>query len=61
MQREDDKPETVARRLATYEKQTAPLLDYYSSLDGNTLRTFSGTESKKIWPDVKKFIEMDLL
>jgi adenylate kinase len=28
-QREDDKEETVRRRLEVYEQQTAPLLDYY--------------------------------
>ena len=28
--REDDKPETVRQRLATYQKQTAPLIDYYA-------------------------------
>lgn len=27
--RDDDKPETVRERLATYEKQTAPLVEYY--------------------------------
>ncbi len=31
VQRDDDKPETVARRLEVYEKQTAPLIDYYRS------------------------------
>jgi adenylate kinase len=29
VQREDDKPETVAKRLDVYEAQTAPLVDYY--------------------------------
>ena len=29
--RNDDKPETVGRRLANYTEQTAPLLDYYKS------------------------------
>jgi adenylate kinase len=29
VQREDDKPETVNKRLDVYEKQTAPLIDYY--------------------------------
>jgi adenylate kinase len=29
VQREDDKPETVAKRLDVYEKQTAPLIAYY--------------------------------
>ena len=28
-QREDDRPETVSNRLAVYEEQTAPLIDYY--------------------------------
>jgi adenylate kinase len=28
-QRDDDKPETVRRRLDVYRKQTAPLIDYY--------------------------------
>jgi adenylate kinase len=27
--RDDDKPETVRQRLATYDKQTAPLINYY--------------------------------
>lgn len=31
VQRADDRPETVRRRLEVYEKETAPLLDYYRS------------------------------
>jgi adenylate kinase len=30
-QREDDKPETVARRLTEYAEKTAPLVDYYGA------------------------------
>jgi adenylate kinase len=29
VQREDDKPETVTKRLEVYDRQTAPLIDYY--------------------------------
>ncbi len=29
-QRDDDKPETVQNRIAVYERQTAPLIDYYT-------------------------------
>lgn len=29
VQREDDKPETVSKRLDVYQRQTAPLIDYY--------------------------------
>jgi len=31
MQREDDKEETVRKRLKIYHSQTAPLVDYYSN------------------------------
>lgn len=30
IQREDDKPEAIENRLAVYERQTAPLIEYYS-------------------------------
>lgn len=32
-QRDDDRPETVAARLATYQEQTAPVVDYYRARD----------------------------
>ncbi len=31
IQREDDKPDAISRRLALYDQETAPLLDYYAS------------------------------
>ena len=31
MQREDDKEETVRKRLQVYQAQTRPLVDYYSA------------------------------
>ncbi len=30
VQRKDDKPETIQHRLETYQKETAPLIDYYT-------------------------------
>lgn len=30
VQREDDRPEAISKRLETYHQQTAPLLDYYA-------------------------------
>lgn len=58
VQREDDKPETVRRRLEAYEKVTSPLVDYYSRL--GVLKTFSGTESDVIYPKVKKWLSSKL-
>ena len=41
VQRDDDKPETVKRRLATYHATTAPLIDYYE--ERGLLRRFDGS------------------
>ena len=43
IQREDDKPEMVRKRLATYHEQTEPLIDYYE--EQGLLRRFDGTRS----------------
>jgi adenylate kinase len=42
-QRDDDKEDTMRARLLTYESQTAPLIDYYSSL--SLLRPVDGLGS----------------
>jgi adenylate kinase len=43
IQRDDDKPETIRKRLAVYHEQTEPLVDYYESRD--LLRRFDGTRT----------------
>jgi adenylate kinase len=43
IQREDDKPETVRKRLSVYHDQTEPLIDWYE--DKGLLRRFDGTRS----------------
>ena len=40
--RDDDKPETVKRRLEVYHEQTQPLIDYYKKQD--ILRTVNGVQ-----------------
>ncbi len=40
IQRDDDKPETIRKRLAVYHEQTEPLVQYYSEL--GLLRRFDG-------------------
>jgi adenylate kinase len=42
-QRDDDKPETVRKRLAVYQKQTAPLIEYYRR--AGLLREVNGEQS----------------
>ena len=41
VQREDDKPETVRKRLSVYHEQTAPLIDWYG--EKGLLRRFDGS------------------
>jgi len=42
-QREDDRPETVRKRLETYRTKTAPLVDFYD--DRGILKRFDGVRS----------------
>ncbi|XP_069559616.1 GTP:AMP phosphotransferase AK3, mitochondrial [Brachyistius frenatus] len=58
VQRDDDKQDTVTRRLKSYETQTEPVLEYYRSK--GVLETFSGTETNKIWPHVEVFLHRKL-
>jgi len=55
IQREDDKPETVRKRLESYDNVTAPLIQYYSKR--GILETFSGTKSDVIYVNVQKWLE----
>jgi adenylate kinase len=43
VQRDDDKPETIRKRLSVYHEQTAPLIDWYE--ERGLLRRFDGTRS----------------
>ena len=43
-QRDDDKPEVIQKRLATYHSATEPLIGYYD--DRGLLRRFDGTRDK---------------
>ena len=49
--RDDDKPETVKKRLAVYHEQTQPLIDYYKAQ--NILKTVDGTQPmEKVFADI---------
>ncbi|KAG7391223.1 hypothetical protein PHYPSEUDO_005584 [Phytophthora pseudosyringae] len=53
VQRPDDSPETVKQRLEVYNRETAPLIDFYTKL-GN-LKTF---EVKKGLADLDKLVDL---
>jgi adenylate kinase len=55
VQRADDNPETVRARLATYDEQTRPLIDYYRS--AGVLRSVDGTrEPEEIYKDIERIV-----
>ena len=56
MQRDDDKPETVARRLTVYHEQTQPLIEYY---EGNgILKTVDGTKDvDEVFSDIVEILD----
>jgi adenylate kinase len=55
-QRNDDKPETVKRRLQVYHSQTAPLIDYYHAV--NLLREANGEQSiERVQSDIVEIVK----
>lgn len=56
--RSDDNPDTVQTRLATYEEQTRPLLDYYRA--ANLLHVVDGTrEPEAIYRDIERIVKSE--
>lgn len=50
VQREDDKPEVVTKRLEQYESLTRPVIEFYRGK--GILKEFHGETSDEIWPKV---------
>lgn len=54
--REDDKPETVQKRLSVYHEQTQPLIEYYGAK--GILRSVDGTKDmEEVFRDIVKILE----
>ncbi|NPA33234.1 MAG: adenylate kinase [Aquificae bacterium] len=55
VQREDDKPEVVRKRLAVYREQTAPLIDYYERK--GILKKLDATKPiEEVYAEIKEVI-----
>ncbi|KAK5637793.1 hypothetical protein RI129_000021, partial [Pyrocoelia pectoralis] len=50
IQREDDQPEVVRKRLEVYQEITRPVIEFYQTTD--ILQHFEGRTSDEIWPKV---------
>lgn len=56
-QRDDDKPETIQKRLDVYENQTAPLVEYYRGKE--LLKVVDGDRSvDEVYADVKELLAL---
>ena len=59
IQRDDDKEETVRNRLAVYEKQTAPLKEFYKGK--GLLKTIDGDDAiENVYKRILKTLELDI-
>ncbi|KAB0791047.1 hypothetical protein PPYR_02847 [Photinus pyralis] len=50
VQREDDRPDVVRRRLDVYREVTRPVIEFYQKVD--IVQNFEGRTSDEIWPKV---------
>lgn len=55
VQRPDDKPEAVQKRLEIYENITRPVINFY--MEKGILKEFEGCTSDEIWPKVTTFLD----
>lgn len=55
MQRPDDKPEAVLKRLEIYEQVTRPVINFYK--EKGILKEFEGRTSDEIWPKVTAYLD----
>lgn len=55
IQRPDDKPEAVQKRLEIYESVTRPVINFYK--EKGILKEFEGRTSDEIWPKVTAYLD----
>lgn len=59
VQRPDDKPDAVRKRLEIYESVTRPVIKFYK--DKGILKEFEGRTSDEIWPKVTAYLDPILI
>lgn len=55
VQRDDDKPETVRKRLEIYDECIKPMADFYRKI--GILAEFEGRTTNEIWPKIEEYLE----
>ncbi|KAL1409783.1 Adenylate kinase 2 [Vanrija albida] len=55
--RPDDTPEVFSKRLQSYYKQTAPLLEFFAHEYPDVLHSLTGSSSDQLWPMLRALID----
>lgn len=55
--RPDDTPEVFSKRLASFYKSTAPLLEYFANEYPEALHSLSGSTSDELWPLLRELVD----
>lgn len=55
--RPDDTPEVFSKRLQSYYKSTAPLLEYFAHEYPEALHSLSGSSSDELWPQLRDIVD----
>jgi adenylate kinase len=55
--RSDDTPEVIERRLAIYDQETAPLVDYYRSTRGNVVGIHADRTVDEVSAEIRKALD----
>jgi adenylate kinase len=55
--RSDDTPEAIERRLELYERETAPLVEYYRSTRGNVVGIHAGRTVEEVGNEIEQSLE----
>jgi len=55
--RSDDTPEAIARRLELYERETAPLVDYYRTHQANVVGIHADRSVEEVFAEIQRSLE----
>jgi len=55
--RSDDTPEAITRRLDLYERETAPLVEYYRSMRGNVVGIHADRTIEEVFHEIEQSLE----
>jgi adenylate kinase len=55
--RSDDTPEAIRRRLELYDKETAPLVEYYRSTRGNVVGVHADRTVDEVFREIEQSLE----